>query len=83
VMKVVGGGGPVTIRYRINGGEQQTETNVTLPWEKQFPVYEKLDTEVSAEGGDAMLACTITLDGDKLVSYVNDVRPRCTFAYWG
>jgi hypothetical protein len=32
VMKVSGGSAPVTIRYRINGGPEQTETNVLLPW---------------------------------------------------
>jgi hypothetical protein len=31
-MKVSGGSAPVTIRYRINGGPEQTETNVLLPW---------------------------------------------------
>src|SRR5690242_6236988 len=53
VMKVSGGSAPVTIRYRINGGPEQTEFNVPLPWEKQYPVYNELESQVSADAGDA------------------------------
>lgn len=83
VMKVSGDGAPVTIRYRINGGAEQTETDVTLPWEKQYPVYEELESRVAADGGDAGLTCTIIMDGDKLVSFKTEPRPVCNFAYWG
>lgn len=83
VMKVIGGTAPVTIRYRINGGDEQTESNVTLPWEKQYSVYEQLESEVAADGGNAELTCTITMDGDKLVSYKTEVNPVCNFSYWG
>ncbi|CAJ1587225.1 hypothetical protein [[Mycobacterium] wendilense] len=83
VLAVRGSGAPVTIRYRINGGPEQTETNVVLPWEKQYDVYWELDSEVSADGGDAELICTIIFNGDQLVSFVSEPRPTCTFAYWG
>ncbi|WP_454793165.1 hypothetical protein [Mycolicibacterium lutetiense] len=83
VMKVLGGTAPVTIRYRINGGAEQTESNVTLPWEKPYSVYEKVESEVAADGGSAALTCTITMDGDKLVSFKTEVRPVCNFSYWG
>ncbi len=83
VMKVIGGSAPVTIRYRINGGAEQTETNVTLPWEKQYSVYDELKSEVAADGGSAALTCTITMDGDKLVSFKTEVKPVCSFSYWG
>ncbi|MDM4139328.1 MULTISPECIES: hypothetical protein [Mycobacterium] len=83
VMKVSGGSAPVTIRYRINGGPEQTETNVPLPWEKQYSVYNEVESQVSADGGDAPLTCTIIMDGDKLVSLKSEPRPTCNFAYWG
>lgn len=83
VMKVSGGSGPVTIRYRINGGPEQTETNTPLPWEKQYPVYNQLESQVTADGGDAALNCTIIMDGDKVVSLKSEPRPTCDFAYWG
>jgi hypothetical protein len=83
VMKVSGGSAPVTIRYRINGGPEQTEANVSLPWEKQYAVYNEVESQVTADGGDAALTCTITMDGDKLVSLKSEPRPTCNFAYWG
>jgi glycerate-2-kinase len=83
VMKVSGGSAPVTIRYRINGGPEQTEANVPLPWEKQYAVYNEVESQVTADGGDAALTCTITMDGDKLVSLKSEPRPTCNFAYWG
>lgn len=82
-MKISGGSAPVQIRYRINGGPEQTETNVTLPWEKRYPVYNELQSQVSADGGDAALTCSITMNGDKLVSFKTEPRPTCSFAYWG
>lgn len=78
----VRGPGPATIRYTINGGAEQTETNVALPWEKQYPVYDKIQTSVSAEAGDSELICTIIMDGN-LVSSVTEPRPTCSFAYYG
>jgi hypothetical protein len=82
-MKVSGGSAPVTIRYRINGGAEQTETNVPLPWEKQYPVYNEVESQVTADGGDTALTCTIIMNGDKLVSLKSEPRPTCNFAYWG
>lgn len=79
----VDGSGPATIRYQINGGPQQTETGVTLPWEKSYPVFDQVESTVSADAGDTSLICTITMDGDKLVSFVSQPRPVCSFAYWG
>ena len=81
-MKVIGGGAPVTLRYQINGGPEQTETDVTLPWEKQYQVYDEVETSVTADGGDADLTCTITMDG-KLLSFKTEPRPTCSFSYWG
>lgn len=83
VMRVTGGTAPVTIRYRINGGEEQTESSVMLPWEKQYSVYEKLESEVAADGGSEPLGCSIIMDGDKLVSFKTEVKPVCSFSYWG
>jgi len=81
-MRVIGAAGPVTLHYRINGGPEETETGVTLPWEKQYPVYDEISTSVSADGGDTALTCTITM-GDKLVSDKTEPRPTCNFAYFG
>lgn len=83
VMKVSGGSAPVTIRYRINGGPEQTETNVTLPWEKEYTVYNEVESEVTADGGDTDLTCSIIMDGDKLASFKSEPRPTCSFAYYG
>lgn len=83
VMKVSGGSSPVTIRYRINGGPEQTETNVPLPWEKQYSVYNEVESQVTADGGEVALTCTIIMNGDKLVSLKTEPRPACSFAYWG
>jgi hypothetical protein len=81
-MRVSGAPGPVTLRYQINGGPQQTETGVTLPWEKQYPVYNEISTSVSADDGDTAVTCTITMDG-KLLSFQTEPRPTCSFAYYG
>jgi hypothetical protein len=81
-MRVIGAAGPVTLRYQINGGPEQTETDVTLPWEKQYPVYNEISTSVSADGGDTVLTCTIIMDGN-LASYQSEPRPTCSFAYFG
>jgi hypothetical protein len=82
-MKVTGGGGAVTIRYRINGAPEQTEANVSLPWEKSYSVYDQLESQVTADGGDAALSCTIVMNGDKVVALQSGPRPTCNFAYWG
>ncbi|WP_082957496.1 hypothetical protein [Mycolicibacter heraklionensis] len=82
-MKVLGSAdGPVSISYRINGGPQQTESNVTLPWEKNYPVYDEVETSVTADAGDATLSCTITMDG-MLAAFKTEARPTCSFAYYG
>jgi hypothetical protein len=81
-MRVIGDAGPVTLRYQINGGPEHTETGVTLPWEKQYPVYDEISTSVSADAGDTALTCTITMDG-KLASFQTEPRPTCSFAYYG
>ena len=80
-MQVVGGVGVANIRYQINGGPEQTETNVTLPWEKQYPVYNEIESSVTADGGDAELTCTIIMDG-KLLALKSEPRPTCSFAYF-
>ncbi|WP_141867693.1 hypothetical protein [Arthrobacter sp. SLBN-53] len=80
-MQVRGGTAPVTITYQINGEPEQTETNVALPWEKQYPVYDKVQSSVRADGGDTELICTIIMD-DNLVSFVTEPRPTCSFAYY-
>jgi hypothetical protein len=77
----VSGAGPVTLRYQINGGPEQTETGVTLPWEKQYPVYNEISTSVTADAGDTAVTCTITMDG-KLLSFKTEPRPTCSFAYF-
>ncbi len=81
-MRISGADGPVTLRYHINGGPQQTETDVTLPWEKQYPVYHEVSTSVSADAGDTAITCTIMMDG-MLLSFETEPRPTCSFAYFG
>jgi hypothetical protein len=81
-MQVRGGTAPVTITYQINEEPQVTETNVTLPWEKQYPVYDEVPTSVAADGGDTELICAIIMDGN-LVSFKTEPRPTCSFAYFG
>jgi|GEM_PF-2503447 len=82
-MKVLGSADvPVSISYRINGGPQQTESDVTLPWEKSYPVYDEVETSVTADAGDAALSCTITMDG-MLAAFKTEARPTCSFAYYG
>jgi hypothetical protein len=80
-MRVSGATGPVTIRYQINGGPAQTETAVTLPWEKQYPVFNEIQTSVTADAGDTELDCTIIMDG-KLAAFQTGPRPTCSFAYF-
>jgi hypothetical protein len=80
-MQVSGGTGPVTIRYQINGGAEQTEANATLPWQKQYPVYNEISSSVTADGGDTGLVCSIIMDG-KLAAFQSQSRPTCSFAYY-
>ncbi|MGB7871140.1 MAG: hypothetical protein WBM01_23225 [Mycobacterium sp.] len=80
-MQVRGAASPVTIKYQINGGPEQTETDVTLPWEKQYTVYNEIESSVTADGGDAELTCTIIMDG-KLLALKSEPRPTCSFAYF-
>jgi hypothetical protein len=75
-MQVRGAASPVTIKYQINGGPEQTETDVTLPWEKQYPVYNEIESSVTADGGG-----TIIMDG-KLLALKSEPRPTCSFAYF-
>lgn len=81
-LQVSGGTGPVTIRYQINGGPEQSETGVTLPWEKQYPVFDQVQSSVTADVGDAELICSIVMDG-KLLAFKSEPRPTCSFAYFG
>ena len=46
-------------------------------------MYDEIESEVTADGGDTELICTITFDGEKLVSFVTQPRPTCKFAYGG
>ena len=78
----VSGAGQATIRYQINGGAEQTESNVALPWEKQYPVYDEIQSSVTADAGDAELICSIIMDG-KLAAFESQPRPTCSFAYYG
>jgi hypothetical protein len=80
-MQVSGAAGPVTIKYQINGGAEQTETDVTLPWEKQYPVYNEIESSVTADAGDTVLNCSIIMDG-KLLALKSEPRPTCSFAYF-
>jgi hypothetical protein len=80
-MQVSGAAGQVTIKYQINGGPEQTETDVTLPWEKQYPVYNEIESSVTADAGDTVLNCSIIMDG-KLVALKSEPRPTCSFAYF-
>jgi hypothetical protein len=80
-MQVSGAAGRVTIKYQINGGPEQTETDVTLPWEKQYPVYNEIESSVTADAGDSELSCNIIMDG-KLVALKSEPRPTCSFAYF-
>jgi len=83
-MQMLGtGSGPVTIRYQINGGPEQVDNNVTLPWSKDYPVYNELSSSFTADGaGQTVLVCSITMDG-KLLAFRSEPNPTCTFAYWG
>jgi hypothetical protein len=78
----VSGAGQATIRYQINDGAEQTESNVALPWEKQYPVYNEIQSSVNADAGDAELLCSIVMDG-KLAAFESQPRPTCSFAYYG
>lgn len=83
-MQMLGtGSGPVTIRYQINGGPEQVDNNVTLPWSKDYPVYNELSSSVTAEGaGQNVLTCSIIMDG-KLLAFRSEPNATCAFAYWG
>jgi hypothetical protein len=78
----VTGSGQATVRYQINGGAEQTQSNVTLPWSMQYPVYDEIASTVTADGGDQSLVCTITMDGN-LLAFKSEPRPTCSFAYYG
>ncbi|WP_033247353.1 hypothetical protein [Nocardia carnea] len=78
-MEVRGGTGPATIRYSINGAAEQVETAVMLPWTKEYPVYDRVSSYVSAEGASM---CTIIMDGNKYVAFQNEPDPTCDFAHW-
>ncbi|WP_243635243.1 hypothetical protein, partial [Tsukamurella pulmonis] len=80
VMRVTGTAAPVTIRYRINGGPEQTEVAPTLPWERTFEARDQVSSSVSADAGAEILTCTIMM-GSMLVSFKVDPRPACTFYY--
>jgi hypothetical protein len=78
----VGGSGQATIRYQINGAAEQTESNVALPWELEYPVYSEVQSSVSADTGDAELTCSIIMDG-QLAAFKTEPRPTCSFAHYG
>lgn len=65
------------------GNTHHQRCDAPLPWEKQYPVYNQLESQVTADGGDVALNCTIIMDGDKVVSLKSEPRPTCDFAYWG
>jgi hypothetical protein len=74
----VSGAGQATIRYQINGGVEQTESNVALPWEKQYPVYNEIQSSVTADAGDAELICSIIMDG-KLAAFQTEPTAHVQF----
>ncbi|MBS9535495.1 hypothetical protein KIH27_18070 [Mycobacterium sp. M1] len=76
-MKVLGSG-KATVHYRINGGAEQTEV-VTLPWSKQYQVYDEVETSVTADGATG---CSIIM-GEMLAAYQDEPNPTCSFAYYG
>jgi hypothetical protein len=78
----VSGPSQATIRYQINGGAEQVESDVTLPWEMEYPVYNEVTSSVTADGGDAELTCSIIMD-DMLAAFKTEPRPTCSFAYYG
>jgi hypothetical protein len=78
----VSGPGQATISYQINGGAEQVEPDVALPWEMQYPVYDEIVSSVTADGGDAELTCSIIMDG-MLAAFKTEPRPTCSFAYYG
>lgn len=78
----VSGPSLATIRYQINGGVEQIESDVTLPWEMEYPVYNEVASSVTADGGDAELTCSIIM-GDMLAAFKTEARPTCSFAYYG
>ncbi|MFT3714469.1 MAG: hypothetical protein QM774_00580 [Gordonia sp. (in: high G+C Gram-positive bacteria)] len=78
----VQGTGTATIHYTVNGGDEQTEENVTLPWEKEYGAVDELTSTVKGDGA-GVTGCSITFGGDKLVAMENDPAKECTFAYFG
>ncbi|MFI5717492.1 hypothetical protein [Nocardia sp. NPDC051750] len=79
-LEVRGGTVPVTIRYSINGAAEQVETVDTLPWTKEYPVYEQVTSYVSVKGTSI---CAIVMDDHRLVDIGTDDNATCSFAYWG
>ncbi|WP_168700788.1 hypothetical protein [Gordonia paraffinivorans] len=76
----VQGSGTAVIRYRINGGPEEVESNAALPWKKEYPVYPKIESTVSAEGPGAD-GCTITLSG-LMVSFKAEANPTCGYSHY-
>jgi hypothetical protein len=79
-MKVTGAD-RATIRYRINGAAEQVLPDVALPWEMPYPVFDKVQSSFSADGGDTALTCSIIMDG-MLAAFTTEPRPTCSFAYY-
>ena len=77
----VSGAARATIRYQINGGAEQVVTDATLPWELEYPVYNEIQSSVTADAGDVQLICTIMMDG-MLAAFKTEPRPTCSFAYY-
>lgn len=77
----VSGTGQATISYQINGAAEEVERDVALPWELEYPVYDKVQSSVTADAGDAELTCSIIMDGN-LVSFKTEPNPTCSFAYY-
>lgn len=77
----VSGAEQATIRFQINGGAEQIEPNAALPWEMQYPVYNEIQTSVTADAGDVALTCSIIMDG-QLAAFKTEPRPTCSFAYY-
>jgi len=57
-------GTALNVTYMINQGEQQ-DTNVALPWSKEFTADDKFQAFVvnAQNAGAGSISCTITVDG--------------------
>lgn len=77
----VRGEGRARVRYRINGGDEQT-AEVQLPWMLDYPVFPEALTSVTADAGIQKLIASITMKG-MILAYENTAHPTVTYSHWG